>query len=242
MKEKGKGFGFSPFFVRVMRNAMKSIAILVILLFATIGTKGQVVDSIRYFMGQGGSFMAKFDTRHSFISSRYGRIFGLKFGMNYQDRVSLGGGVNWLTNRSDLRKELNFQEQDTTVYGNIAFWYLSPFFEYTFFKNERWELSMPVRVGLGGAEFTYRDPTKDNERQARSSLLFSYEPVLTAQFKFWRYFGIGTGLGYRLVVLDQGLTSGFNVKPYRFTSPIYIFRFKVFFGRMYRDIFPKKDG
>ncbi len=235
-EQKGKGHGFSPFFLRGHNIA------LAIGLFWLIGLspcKTQVVDSIRYFMKQDGSFMAKFDTRHSFISSRHGRIFGLKFGVDFADRVSFGGGINWLTNRGDLERELSFP--DTTVNGGLAFWYLSPFFEYTFFEDPNWKLSMPVRIGLGGAEFSYWDPEKEKKIK-RGKLLFSYEPVLTAQYKFLRYFGVGTGIGYRIIALDRSLIpSRFDQDPYRFTSPIYIFRFKVFFGKMYRDVFPQKE-
>lgn len=198
-----------------------------------------MLDSIRYYLAEPPSFMAKFDSRHSFISSRHGRIFGIKAGLDHGGKVQYGLGLNWLNNTNDFARELKFG--DSTVSGALKFWFISPFFEYTFFENPHWELSMPVRIGAGAARFTYRDPLRD-KRIERKRTVFTYEPVLTAQYKFWRYFGIGAGVGYRIIGIDPSLIpKRFDQEPYRFSSPIYIFRFKVFFGKMYRDVFPKKE-
>lgn len=215
-----------------------------ILLFSLLlwggNTEAQVVDSIKHYYMKKPSFMMKFDTRHSFISSRHGRIFGMKFGVDHGDRLKYGGGVNWLSNANDFDRELQFPKADTSVTGRMNLWFLSPFLEYTFYSSKHWELTMPIRMGVGFTSFNYYDPLKE-EQVNRTSPVLSYEPILSGQFKFWRYFGVGMGLGYRLMLLDKNLIpQGFDQKPYRFSSAIYIFRFNIFFGRMYRDIFPKK--
>ncbi len=199
----------------------------------------QAVDSIRYYMQKDPSFLIEFDTRHSFISTRHGKIFGLKFGVEHGDRVSYGGGINWLTNTPAHQKDLGFG--DTTITGKLSFWFLSPFFEYTFYESPHWRLSMPVRVGLGGASFAYYDP-EQQEQKERHRRIFNYEPMMTVQFKFWRYFALSGGLGYRIIVLDRSLIPDrFDQDPYRFSSPTYAFGFNFFFGKLFRDVFPKKS-
>lgn len=219
----------------------RSFIFLIAALLLSSSCPAQMVDSIRHFTREEPSFLVEFDTRHSFISARHGRIFGLNFGVEHNDRVSYGGGINWLTNTRDHQRELGFG--DTSVAGNLSFWFLSPFFEYTFYKSPHWELSMPVRIGMGGASFTYYDPVKDKQMEQHQRV-FNYEPMMIVQYKFWRYFGITTGLGYRIIFLDGPILpqgEGFDLEPYRFTSPTYAFGFNFFFGKMFRDIFPKKS-
>lgn len=201
--------------------------------------EAQMVDSIRFYTQRDPSFLVEFDTRHSFISGRPGKIFGLKFGLEHGDRVSYGGGINWLTNTPAHRRELGFG--DTTVDGSLSFWFLSPFFKYTFYESPRWRLSMPVRIGVGRASFTYYDP-EQQKQQERKRWVFNYEPMMTVQWKFWRYLGLSGGIGYRIIILDRKLIpERFNSSPYRFSSPTYALGLNFFFGKLFRDIFPKKN-
>jgi hypothetical protein len=237
--KRGKADAF-PLFLSPLRGAVAVAGtVLSLLFFHPTSGKAQVVDSIRYYLEERPGFMTKLDTRHSFISSRYGRIFGLKMGLDHAGRVQYGAGFNMLLNRSDFNRELAIG--DRTVKGSLNFWFISPFFEYSFLQTEHWELSMSAKIGVGAATFSYPHPFRE-EKVHHNRPLFNYEPILSGQYKFWHYFAAGGGIGYRLMGTYRPLIPRrFDQDPYRFTSPIYLFRFKIFFGKMYRDLFPERS-
>ncbi len=221
-----------------MRFLYRGVLIIgFVLLGWSIGAQ-TLTDSLAHHLRTPPSFMMKFDTRHSFITAQHAKIFGMKFGLDHGNRVQYGGGINWLVSQPRFDQELEVNDPlagDTMVQASLHFGFFSPYFEYTFYHSPHWEVSIPVQIGIGGSNLQYT--TSDGKRhKLREGMVFTYEPAMTVQYKFWRYFGIGGGVGYRLMLIDNS-----KVKE-NFTSPIYILRFKVFFSKIYRDIFPKKEG
>ena len=63
---------------------------------------------------------------------------------------------------------------------------------------------------------------------ARTGLIL-YEPAMTVQYRFLRYFAIGAGWGFRLVI-----QTGDDLGE-RLTAPVYLFGVRSFIGGMGRD-------
>ena len=66
------------------------------------------------------------------------------------------------------------------------------------------------------------------------SNIFSYEPAMLIDFKIIRWFGIGTGVGYRLVYYKS---PGVNEE---FSSPEYVVKLKIYLGEIVRTITGKQ--
>ena len=62
-----------------------------------------------------------------------------------------------------------------------------------------------------------------------SSWIIIYEPAMTIEYKFMRYFGLGGGVGFRLAI-----KSNQQIKE-SFTAPEYILRVKIYFGDIYKE-------
>lgn len=164
----------------------------------------------------------RLDSRHSFINQSGVKVFGLKAGVQFDNKLSFGIGYNRLW--SPLSSEIVLRGVPTKV--ELGFSNFSPYVEYVFFRDKKWELSIPIQFGFGNS---YYLRTIDDEKINRRFVM-SYEPAITFQYRFLRYFGAGLGIGYRLML-----------KPNReleetFTSPVYIFKTKVYFESLLKDL------
>ena len=174
----------------------------------------QLLDSIKNSFKYKPVFLIKLDAKNSFISSYRVKTKGVKAGLNFNNTTKIGIGYSWLS--SDY---LTLYNADTVSLKINSF---SAFIEYNFFKSKHFYAEIPVHVGVGRLNYL-----KETDRISSAVAIF-YEPAMTIEYRFFRYLGLGFGAGYRFVLHNH---SRINEK---LTSPIYIFRFKVYFGDIYK--------
>lgn len=106
--------------------------------------------------------------------------------------------------------------------------YIAPYVEYAFYSRGPWEARIP-RLRWASARVPWCTPVLTGSRHTvvRSFLLI-YEPAMTIQYRFLRYFGAQAGWGYRLMLVRTGLDEAL-------TAPIYILGL-VFVGDLWRDL------
>lgn len=197
------------------------------MLLAGLAGRAQLLDSIALFTGKPPKPAVKLDTRGSFIRNQAVRLFGVKAGLEHAGRVQYGIGYSFLLSPVERPMEVEGQGE---VMTRLRFGYVTPYFEYAFYQRGPWEARIPVQFGIGGGSLTYRDE-EGRKRKLRGATVFLYEPSMTIQYRFLRYFGVGAGWGYRLAFTGADL--GENL-----TAPIYLFGLKVFFGDLWRDMRP----
>ena len=199
---------------------MRTFYILVIsfFIFSSQG-HAQLFDSIRTSFDYKPKFLLKFDTRNSFISNQYAKIHGIKVGLSFNKITNVGIGYHWMPKRLIEPTLPNSNNVD------LKFGYAVAFFEYNFYKSKYWSAEIPVQIGLGKAQYDDVDLAITTD----SSWIIIYEPAMTIEYKFLRYFGIGGGVGFRLAI-----KSNRQIKE-SFTAPEYILRFKIYFGDIYKD-------
>jgi len=167
---------------------------------------------------------ARFDSRTSFINQRGVRVSGFKLGLQFADKLSFGIGYNYLGSR--YRR--NLEVDNSSYFVRLRFNVISPYLEYVFYQDKRWELSIPVQFGFGQSYYSNENdlgPTRFEE-----GFVMTYEPAITFQYRFLKYFGAGMGVGYRLMVVpNKGIEENF-------TSPVYIFKVKLYFQDLMSDI------
>lgn len=187
---------------------------------------GQMMDSIRKSFQETPQFAFRMDSRRSFITRKPAKIFGFKAGLDHRDQVQYGLGFNTLA--TDFTKVVN---GDT---GTLDFSFIAPYFEYTFYNKNPWELAIPVQVGIGRSRVRLRK--ENGEQYTRgSAAILTYEPALSVEYKFWDYLGVGGAFGYRLMVIPNQKIEE------ELTAPVYLFQLKVYFGKIYRDLFRGGD-
>lgn len=202
------------------------INIIVICCFLTSYLNAQIelIEPIKKSFNYKPKLYFNLDTRNSFITNSYAKIRGFKAGVNFNHTTKFAIGYNWLG--SELLRETKINNQ--IVLAKLNLWYISPYFEYSFYKEKNIELSIPVHLGVGVSNYKYQ------ESKTKNILHIIYEPAMTIQYRVLKYFAIGGGIGYRL------LLTGNEKTVENFNSPIYILKFKIFFGDIYTAIF-KKD-
>jgi hypothetical protein len=211
----------------------------IILTFFIIGllvvqpAKCQFLDSIRVALQTKPKFLFKFDSRNSFVSNQSARIFGWKIGADFNGKFRIGGGLSSLSaNHSPLLDRVVFaaNNKDTIYIAKLSFNYVSYFVDYVFFANKKWEFSIPVQIGIGSSYYSYTADSLGEQQIDRGGIIL-YEPAITGQYKLTKWFGLGFGAGFRLMLVNNKAIDN------KFNSPIYIFKAKVFLAELLRPAF-----
>jgi hypothetical protein len=210
------------------------LLLFLILSVLSISAKAQLFDSIVASFKHKPFPDIKFDTRNSFITARQAKIFGFKIGLDFNDQTKLGIGYNALA--TSFVKERVVWGNDFENYivpSTLKFVYISPYFEYVFHRNEKWEHSIPLQFGYGYAWYEYLSNEGVKSKFNRKPILV-YEPSMTSQYRIIPWLGVGVGLGYRLVLINN---SAFDEN---FNAPVYVLRTRIYLELLYRSIFPEK--
>lgn len=165
--------------------------------------------------------IVKLEARNAFVTAGYVKMKYLKLGLSWHRKFKMGVGYAWM--KTDISKIV---ARDTT---QLNFGYALLFAEYNFYQSKHWNLEIPVHMGIGRISY------KTNDYLTAKKWVPIWEPAMTFEYNFLRYFGVGFGAGYRLIIK--------NKVPIieQFTSPIYIFKFKISFGDIYKDVKKKID-
>ena len=67
-------------------------------------------------------------------------------------------------------------------------------------------------------------------KKLNQKFVITYEPAITFQYRFLKYFGAGLGVGYRLMLKPNPQIEE------KFTSPVYILKTKIYFQDIWQDI------
>lgn len=202
--------------------------LLPLLMIASLAGRAQLLDSIGLFLQEPPRLTVALDSRGSFISNQNVRLVGVKVGLEHGRRVRYGLGYSFLGTRLEREEQVTENGTERTVMARVRLGYITPFFSYTFYQRGPWEVNIPVQVGIGGGSLVY-DDLEGRTQKLKKAFVFLYEPAMTVQYRFLKYFAVGGGLGYRLAFTNASLDESLN-------APVYIIGAKVFFGDLYRDL------
>ena len=205
----------------------KIIKILVVffLLLSSVGSRAQTFEQeLKDAVKTTPKFEFRMDSRHSFINQRGVKTAGVKIGLQFAEKLSFGIGYNQLW--SPLSTTIFQNGLETKV--DLGFHNVSPYVEYVFFRDNKWELSIPVQIGLGSSY--YSNSSGVGAEKLRKEFVMSYEPAITFQYRLFKYFGAGFGIGYRFMFVPND-----QLKE-KFTSPVYIFKTRIYFQDILRDL------
>jgi hypothetical protein len=196
---------------------------LFIFLFKALSSSAQLVDSISHSFTHKPSFYWNYGTNYSFISNQFAGIMNIKMGADFNSTTKIGAGFNWINKGLD---------KQTPVLGyfhsQLYMRYVSLFFEYIYFKTKHWEASIPAQIGIGNMNYIH-SLSNGTSQKTESKWFILYEPITTIQYRFLRYFAVGGGIGFRLVLPNKPTPED------HFTSVLFVVKSKFYFTDAFRD-------
>jgi hypothetical protein len=178
------------------------------------------------------------DNTASFVGGKSATTNELRFGLDFKKKLKLGLGYGQLVSDIVVNKDIVAErtDNDSVVPANLSLSFFSANAEYVFFNSKRWQISTPLQIGVGSTYFLYYESDKNGKSiQKRTDegtvLVSGFSAVAT--YRILRWVGISAGLGYRVGILNNDKVSE------SFNSPVYTFKFRIFFGEIYKSVFPR---
>jgi hypothetical protein len=211
---------------------MKRISLSVISVLLAVARRHRCLRRSKVHSIKSRNFFFNFTQYNSFINRQSANISGIKAGLEFNEKVRLGLGYGWLS--SDIVDKIAIEKNDLSYQtnGQLKFYFINTSFEYEFYTNDSWHLSVPLVVGAGGAHYEYIDRLTRERTSTKNSAVVLFEPTVNAQYNIISWVGVSAGLGYRFAV------NGAREYRKNFASPIYNIQLKIFFDEIYRDVFP----
>jgi len=166
-----------------------------------------IKDSFKgVFIGK-PSITAKWDTWGTFIGGRTFNTQALKAGAEFNDKLVLGMGYNWLSN--GVYK--NVEVLGVTQHCAFELRYFGPYAEFDFFKSGHWRGTLPIQLGFGKSYLKYND-ADGNRVKIKEGHVILYEPAMSFSYDIANLFEVGAGFGYRIMLknnnsIEETLTS-----------------------------------
>lgn len=197
--------------------------------------QAQYLDSLDDVIRGKANIDLRYESRWSFVNNELISISGVRVGAAYEKKLRLGGGVSWLkTPYSQIQSVVN--EKGETVLKSTYFKlaYLAGYADVVFYKTKRWQLSVPLQIGVGMT--WYQDvPQYQFQNRNSSQFLFLYEPGITVQYKLTRWFGLGSDVAYRFTLKNNKKISE------QLSSPTYSFKLLFWVDQLYFLLFPETE-
>ncbi|WP_073111649.1 hypothetical protein [Hymenobacter daecheongensis] len=168
------------------------------------------------------------DVRNSILNRRYVTLLGLKLGVEWRGRVRTGIGVYLLSSPIPSRQPLP-AELPATTRSELRFRYVAGYGEYVLIRTRRWEMSSQLQLGVGKSYSRFFVPDGTILRSPKETIWLA-EPTVAGQMRVFRWFSVGTGLGWRQpVFVPRNLQRELN-------GPVFYGRAKVSLGDLYKTL------
>lgn len=199
--------------------------ILVFLVLQHI-TRAQLFDTIQALFKQHYSIDARLESRNSFFDHQLISVNGARLGVCFQRKFKIGIGLSWLNSEV---KGPHYKPENPQY---LKFGYMCYYLDYVFYKTKRWQMSVPLQLGTGR---TWYQPESGKYRWNKNThyFLLLYEPGITAQFKVFKWAGLGADVAYRFTLPNNKDASR------QLSSPTYSFKLLFWFDQLFYDVFPE---
>jgi hypothetical protein len=188
------------------------------------GQRVSLSDSLYQVTRGEKTAVLKLDTRNSFITGRSAQVWGVKAGVSFQKRLSIGWHVSWL----HTRIEQPLPDEPGNPVARVRMVTTGPFAEYVFYRKGPWEATIPVQLSWGKSHLSW-EQQRATVRTAAGNVLM-YEPTMVVEYRVLNLFAFGAGVGYRLMLVNN------REIDQRFTSPVYMLRLRVLTDELIRRL------
>lgn len=189
------------------------------------------------FRKSNARFFLTGDRTGSFVGGKSASTNELKLGIEFKKKLRLGIGIGALV--SDVVQERTIVTSqtnlDTTVNSELSLTFFSLNSEYVFYDSKRWQIAMPVGIGIGSSYFAYFENVNGTFKQSRLDeggvIMFGASGLAT--YRILRWVGVSGGTGYRIALISNSKVQE------SFNSFVYIVKIRVFLGEIYKSVFPR---
>lgn len=217
----------------------KGIILIVVVFncFFTAIKSQPAIDTINYSIKQKPVLFGKFGTRDSFIDNNRAGVLGVQLGINFANRFRLGVGYNQLYSSSAFFDKqlffLNYSNITVSTNAHLQLAYFSAFVEYVYYRNHRWQFSIPLQLGIG--QIYYKYLLNNETKKMDQSSVFVYEPATSVEYKVVKWLGLGADIGFRFILTD------YKKHSEKLNSPTYAFKLLIYYSEIYKSIKKKKE-
>lgn len=182
-------------------------------------------------------FFLTYDRTSSFVGGKAATTSEFKIGLEFRKKLRLGIGIGELVSDVVAEKIIVAEQSgnDSMVNAKLSLTYFSFNSEYVFYDSKRWQIAMPVGIGIGSSYFSYYDKVNGDYKTKRIDegdvMLLSASGLAT--YRILRWVGVSGGFGFRFAVVSNSkITESFN-------SPVYVIKLRIFLGEIYKTVFPR---
>lgn len=210
---------------------LRYFCLFFLLITLHFSAKAQFIDSLRTSIHTKPSFFFSFDSHTSFINSDQANIWGFVFGVDFNNKINIGGGFNTLSTPFFKNKTITTEaKSDSTINESLSFAYWTYYLEYIFYNTKHWQFSVPFEIGLGSSSYQY--VYKGITYSDSPHLIIPIEPSFSITYQFDKWIGFGTEIGYRfMLVNNNGIKGNFN-------SPTYNLGLQIYVIEVFKSLFP----
>ena len=217
-----------------MKTCFLKIAGILFFSLSFFNSKAQLFDTISASFHTKPKVFFQLDAYNSFVSDKGANTFGYKAGLEFNKRVKIGIGYYKLTSDIIRQVPVTYGQFDTLQNEQLDMKFIPVTFEYIFYNDDPWQISVPLNIGLGKSYFWYyKLPTTDHVEVNKQTVALMTVNV-DAQYKIIKWVGIGAGLGFRVMLKDND-----NINE-NFNSVIYSLQLRLFVDEIFKSLFQKE--
>jgi len=213
---------------------MRLYCFVTLMLFGAFSGSAQYLDSLGEVIKGKANIDLRYESRWSFVNNSLYTINGIRIGAAFEKKLRLGIGINW------NKTKLSAQAETMDEIGNTQFFnryfqlgYFLMYADVVFHRTKRWQLSVPLQLGIGSTWYQTAPEYSLKNRQSKAFLLL-YEPGISVQFKVTRWAGLGADVAYRFTIKNNQISE-------KLASPTYSLKFFVWVDQLYFLVFPESE-
>ena len=144
---------------------------IVALLSCSVNVHAQLRDTLTYLFQQKPKPFFQLDGYNSFVRSRGANAIGFKTGLDFGKRVKFSMGYMKLF--TDVVDSLQIKP-NKFYRGEVRSNYFTTGIEYVIYRNDPWQINVPMHFGFGTSYYEYPDGIKANNkaRQGKPGFVF----------------------------------------------------------------------
>jgi hypothetical protein len=184
-------------------------------------------DSIKIYKEKHVAFDFQFDNRNSFIKNNAVNIQGINIGLDYASGVRWGIGAYRIIQPS--RRYLMVDKQKVATNRELDLYFVTPNFQYTFFRRKWIETSVVLEVGFG--KIVYKVLSEDLSKilRERKGFFIPAGAGLDVLITPIRWAGVEGLIGYRKSLKTYDINQDFD-------GIFYSYGIKIFIGAILDDL------
>jgi hypothetical protein len=212
---------------------MRSAFLIISLVCLTFAAKGQFGQDIIESFHNKPKFFFDLTGYTSFMKGDYATFSGIRTGLNFNNTMKVGVGISRLNSSVVTPIHISENNLDYTTNGALRLMYGEVIIEYLFYKDESWQISLPIGFGYGRMHYKYISRSVDALSRSPSYSIWLFHPEVAGEYKVLKWVGATASIG--------GLTSLNSVKEFNgsIASPTFSIGVKLFFDEIWNNLFKK---